>query len=79
MAQAQLTNMQILRSATADAARVFGGETGKRIGSIAPGKYADLVILNSNPVENIAHASDIAIVIKDGVIYPADKLLPVNH
>jgi imidazolonepropionase-like amidohydrolase len=79
MAQAQLTNMQILRSATADAARVFGGETGKRIGSIAPGKYADLVILNSNPVENIAHASDIAIVIKDGAIYPADKLLPVNH
>ena len=79
MAQAQLTNMQILRSATADAARAFGGETGKRIGSIAPGKYADLVILNSNPVENIAHASDIAIVIKDGVIYPADKLLPVNH
>jgi len=75
MKQAGLTNMQILRSATATAAKVFGGETGARIGSIAPGQYADLVILNSNPLDDIAHASDIQTVIKNGVVYPAQSLL----
>jgi len=34
-----------------------------------------LVILNSNPLDDIAHASDIDTVIKNGVIYPADSIL----
>ena len=76
MKQAGLTNMQILKSATATAAKAFGGETGAKIGSIAPGHYADLIILKSNPVDDIAHASDIQTVIKNGVVYPADSLLP---
>ena len=71
-----LTPMQILKSTTATAAKAFGGDTGTRIGAIAPGKFADLVILNSNPLEDIAHASDIETVIKNGVFYPGDSLLP---
>lgn len=67
--------MQILQSATANAAQTFGGETGAKIGAIAPGKLADLVILNSNPLDDIAHASDSQSVIKNGEIYPADELL----
>ena len=76
MKEAGLTPMQILKSTTATAAKAFGGDTGTRIGAIAPGKFADLVILNSNPLEDIAHASDIQTVIKNGVFYPADSLLP---
>ncbi len=76
MKEAGLTPMQILQSATATAARAFGGETGARIGSIAPGNFADLVILNSNPILDIGHASDIQSVIKNGVIYSAASLLP---
>jgi len=76
MKEAGLTPMQILKSATATAAKTFGGDTGTRIGAIAPGNLADLVILNSNPIEDIAHASDIQTVIKNGVFYPADSLLP---
>ncbi len=76
MKNAGLTSMEILRSTTATAARVFGGQTGAKIGTVAPGQLADLVILNSNPVDDIAHASDIQTVIKNGIVYPADSLLP---
>jgi imidazolonepropionase-like amidohydrolase len=73
MKKAGLTPMQILQCATANAAKLFGGETGAHIGGIDKGNFADLVILKSNPVDDIAHASDIDSVIKNGVIYrPAD-------
>jgi imidazolonepropionase-like amidohydrolase len=75
MRQAGLTPMQILQCATANAAKLFGGETGAHIGRIENGYFADLVILNSNPLEDIAHASDIDTVIKNGVVYPADSIL----
>ena len=75
MKEAGLTPMQILQCATVNAAQFFGGETGARIGAIEPGKLADLVILNSNPLNDIGHTSDIQAVVKNGVIYPADALL----
>src|SRR3982751_5048187 len=65
MKEAGLTPMQILQCATANAAKLFGGDTGAHIGKIEnPDKsgagdyFADLVILNSNPLDDIAHASD---------------------
>ena len=67
--------MQILQCATANAAKLFGGETDAHIGQIESGYFADLVVLNSNPLEDIAHASDIDKVIKNGVSYPADSIL----
>jgi imidazolonepropionase-like amidohydrolase len=75
MKQAGLTPMQILQCATANAAKLFGGETGTHIGKIENGYFADLVVLNSNPLDDIAHASDIDMVIKNGVVYPADSIL----
>jgi imidazolonepropionase-like amidohydrolase len=75
MKEAGLTNMQILQSATANAAKLFGGDTGAHIGKIDDGYFADLVILKSNPVDDIANASDIDTVIKNGVVYPADSIL----
>src|SRR6266542_676197 len=75
MKQAGLTPRQILQCATANAAKLFGGETGAHIGKIENGYFADLVILNSSPLDDIAHASDIATVIKNGMVYPADSIL----
>jgi imidazolonepropionase-like amidohydrolase len=75
MKEAGLTPMQILQSATTNAAKAFGGEIGPKIGAIAPGSFADLVILNSNPIDDIAHASDIDSVMKNGVLYPADAVM----
>jgi imidazolonepropionase-like amidohydrolase len=75
MKEAGLTPMQILQCATANAAKLFGGETGAHIGRVENGYFADLVILNSNPLDDIAHAADIATIIKNGVIYQADSIL----
>src|SRR5437762_9067911 len=75
MKEAGLTPMQILQCATANAAKLFGGDTGAHIGKLENGCFADLVILNSNPLDDIAHASDIDTVMKNGVSYPADSIL----
>ena len=84
MRDAGLTPMQILQCATSNAARVFAtprsgvlDENGNpQIGSIITGNFADLIILNSNPAADIAHASDIDRVIKNGTVYDAASLLP---
>jgi len=75
MKEAGLTPMQILQCATANAAKLFGGETGAHIGQIEKGHFADLVILNSNPLSDIKNASDIDTVVKNGVVYPAGSIL----
>ena len=75
MKQAGLTPMQILQCTTANAAKTFGGDTGAKIGSLKPGNYADLVILKSNPLDDIKNTSDIDSVMKNGVVYPADFIL----
>src|SRR6476620_8592363 len=75
MKEAGLTPMQILPCATANGAKLFGGETGARVGKLENGCFADLVILNSNPLDDIARASDIDTIMKNGVAYPADSIL----
>src|SRR5260370_9160392 len=75
MREAGLTPMQILQCATANAAKLFGGDIGAHIGSVDKGNFADLIILKSNPIDDIAHGSDIDSVMKNGVLYPAQELL----
>ena len=75
MKEAGLTPMQILQCATVNAAKLFGGETGAHVGKIENGYSADLVILKSNPLEDIRHASDIDTVIKNGMAYPANSTM----
>src|SRR5947207_393096 len=75
MKEAGLTPTQILQCATSNAAKLFGGDTGAHIGSLKPGNFADLVILKSNPLEDIAHASDIDSVMKNGMHYRTAELV----
>ena len=75
MKEAGLTPMQILQCVTVNAAKLVGGETGAHVGKIENGYSADLVILKSNPLEDIRHASDIDTVIKNGMAYPANSTM----
>jgi imidazolonepropionase-like amidohydrolase len=45
------------------------------IGSIAPGKNADLVVIKGDPAARIADVENVEIVFKDGVGYDSAKLL----
>jgi imidazolonepropionase-like amidohydrolase len=76
MREAGLTPMQILQCTTVNAAKLFGGNTGGRLGTIAKGNFADLVILKTDPSQDISHASDIDMIVKNGVVYAADSVLP---
>ena len=67
MSQAGLTSMQILLSATRDAARVFSRTP--QMGTLEPGKFADIVILDADPLADIRNASKIHTVIKGGVVF----------
>ena len=57
MAEAGLDPMQILVAATSDAARCMGRED--EIGSIAPGRRADVVVLDENPLDDIRNMRSI--------------------
>ena len=56
MVEAGLTPLQALVAATGDAARVMELDT---LGTLEPGKWADLVVLNANPLEDITHTQQI--------------------
>jgi len=63
----------VLKAATINGAQALGVE--EHIGSIEPGKLADLVVVRGDPLDNIKVARDIRWVIKDGVAYDPVKLL----
>jgi hypothetical protein len=64
MVDAGLTALQSLRSATINPARWLRAEDD--FGSIAPGRRADLVVLDANPLERISNVRRIAAVVRDG-------------
>lgn len=61
-----MTPMQAIQSATIGAARLMGWED--RVGSIAAGKWADLVAVRGNPLDDITVLERIDVVIKGGSI-----------
>ena len=57
----------ILRAATILGAEAVG--LGSQVGSIEEGKFADIVIMNSNPMDDLRNTVDIEYVMKDGRLY----------
>ncbi|MGH2648470.1 MAG: amidohydrolase family protein, partial [Ginsengibacter sp.] len=62
-----LTPMEAIQSATIVPAKVMGIE--KLYGSVEPGKKADIIIVDGDPLENIRNIRNVKTVIKDGDIY----------
>jgi len=73
LVEAGFTPVEAIQIATLNGAKFLGEEA--RIGSIAPGKQADLMIVKGNPAANISDIEKVEIVFKDGVGYDSEKLI----
>jgi imidazolonepropionase-like amidohydrolase len=62
-----MTPMQAIQSATINAARLMRWED--RVGSIAPGKYADIVAVEGDALADLRSFAKIGFVMKGGVVY----------
>jgi len=62
-----MTNAQALRSATVSAAELLGMQD--EIGSIEPGRFADIVAVPRDPLSDITALEHVDFVMKDGLVY----------
>lgn len=67
MVEAGMPPIEAIQSATLAAAVLLGKE--EQLGTLSPGKYADIIAVQGNPLENIQHMMDVRFVMKNGVVY----------
>lgn len=65
-----LTPMQAIQAATMNNATLFGVQDSS--GSLAEGKFADIIAVDGNPLDDMSELEDIDFVMKGGVVYKAD-------
>jgi len=63
---------EVLRIATLDAAQHAG--RGADLGSIAPGKLADMILVDGDPSRTIGDVRRVRLVVKDGALHDPDEL-----
>jgi hypothetical protein len=73
MVLAGLPPMAALRTATINAARALRVED--RLGTVEPGKLADLIIVTGNPIDDIRNTRNVHTVIKAGEVHDSRELM----
>jgi imidazolonepropionase-like amidohydrolase len=73
LVEAGFTPVEAIQIASLNGAKYLGEDA--RIGSIAVGKQADLMVVKGNPAANIADIEKVELVFKDGVGYDSEKLI----
>jgi imidazolonepropionase-like amidohydrolase len=67
-----MTPMQSIVAGTSSAAKLLGWEN--RVGTLQPGKLADVVAVSGDPLANIRLLEKTSFVMKNGVIYKNNGL-----
>jgi imidazolonepropionase-like amidohydrolase len=62
-----MTPMQAIRAATVEAATLLGAQD--KVGTIEPGKFADIVAVRGDPLADITTLERVDFVMKGGVVY----------
>ena len=62
-----MSNMDAIQAGTLNAARLLGWD--KKLGSLRPGKLADIVAVSGDPLRDIESMQKVVFVMKNGVIY----------
>jgi hypothetical protein len=73
LVEAGFTPVEAIQIATANGAAYLGQQD--RIGSIAPGKQADLVLIKGDPSKNIGEIENVETVFKAGIGYDSARLI----
>lgn len=73
LVEAGLSPLQALRAATSTAAEALGKED--RLGTLEPGKLADLVVLDADPLTEIQNVKKVRTVVQGGKLFEPSKLL----
>jgi imidazolonepropionase-like amidohydrolase len=68
-----LTPVEVLRTATMVSAEAMG--VGGDLGSIEPGKLADLALIDGDPLQNIKDLRRVWRMMKDGLVYNVSALV----
>jgi imidazolonepropionase-like amidohydrolase len=69
---AGIPSAEVLRIATLGAARVMGRDSD--VGSVEPGKIADLLLVDGDPLSRISDVRHAVLVVKEGVLYDPKAL-----
>ena len=72
LTESGLTPMQALVAATRDAADVIG--QGRVLGTVEAGKLADLLVVDGDPLRDIAHIRRLEKVLRGGVVHVPSEL-----
>jgi imidazolonepropionase-like amidohydrolase/Tol biopolymer transport system component len=67
LAQGGMAPLDVIRAGTLSGARALGMD--RDLGSLEPGKLADMVVLDANPLENIRNTTSIAYTVANGRVY----------
>jgi imidazolonepropionase-like amidohydrolase len=73
LSEAGFSGVDVIRIATLNGARYLGRDD--RIGSIVPGKQADLVVVRGNPAAKMTDMDDVELVFRRGIGYDSAKLV----
>jgi imidazolonepropionase-like amidohydrolase len=67
MVEAGMPPLFVLQAATMHAAELL--KQSKDLGSVEPGKLADVIAIDGNPLEDVTRMQHVSFVMKDGVVY----------
>jgi imidazolonepropionase-like amidohydrolase len=68
--EAGMTPVQALRTATVNTAKMLGAD--KDLGTLEPGKYADIIALDTDPTKDVRALRTLSVVIKGGAVVRND-------
>ncbi|HTK42235.1 MAG TPA: amidohydrolase family protein, partial [Gemmatimonadales bacterium] len=73
LVEAGFSPLEAIRIATLNGAQYLGRD--KKVGSLAPGKQADLIVVRGDPSHDVKDIENVETVFKDGVGYDPEKLI----